>query len=78
MTTPRDLAALATGHILETNQAHALGLVPVAGPYRPIETWMLARVLRDLQRDGVRCAVVRETARHNLGGWIGLSVWRQP
>jgi len=78
MTPSPEIARLAQAAIIEKDQAQAAGLQPVAGPYRPAEAWMLARVVHDLQRNQVQFVIVRETARHNQGGWIGLSVWRKP
>jgi hypothetical protein len=78
MTPPPEIARLIPAQIIEKDFAMALGLLPVAGPYRLTELWMLARVVRDLQRNSAQPVIVREAARHNQGGWIGLSVWRKP
>jgi hypothetical protein len=53
------------------------GTIPVAGPFRPgTEDWMLFRAMQDMVAGGIGFVLVQETARKELGGYTGVSVWR--
>jgi len=54
------------------------GYILVSGPYRDeSEDWMLRRALEDQQRAGICCLLVWQRARADLGGYMGLAVWRK-
>lgn len=55
---------------ITTEAAEAAGLRPLTHPYFPQEYGMLDRVLQDMERGGIRHAVVE--------GPLGLEVWRGP
>lgn len=53
------------------------GTIAVAGPFRPgTEDWMMFRCINDLKAARIGFVLVQERAKQNVGGYLGVSVWR--
>jgi len=48
--------------------------IPLAGPYRPSENWMLVKVTADLQQAGRKFKLVQEMASTREHNFIGTTI----
>ena len=64
--------------ILTEEQAKAKGYYCLTRPYRPSQRHMWIKVLEDMKRGGIACAIVKGHVQGGgTGDYEGVTIWRE-